>query len=215
MEGEDMRPRFSAPSGLLAIPVAAFALLAAGAAYSGTDRAANINRVELVIAASTNLRADVMWASQEDGQGVFLWHDNKSASQLFDLVNVGGGFFQLKARHSGKCLMLEKGRGTVGNGTRVVQYPCTGPGYQSAQWSFRDMNSCADNGLCIDSGKRAIRNRYTGKCLDTANPSGRKPRQQAVLQLWTCISSPSAWNADNQIWKVVDASTKEAIRQFR
>ena len=210
-----MTPRFTAPLGLLAVAVASLALLAAGAAYSGTDRVADTNRVELVIASNHMLRADVMWASQDDGQGVFLWIDNSSASQLFDLVNVGNGFFQIKARHSGKCLMLERGRGTVGNGTRVVQYPCTGPGYQSAQWSFRDMNGpCADNALCIDSGKRAIRNRYTGKCLDTANPSGRKPRQQAVLQLWTC-TTPGAWNADNQTWKIVDASTKKPITQFR
>lgn len=210
-----MRPRFSAPLGALAVAAAACALLAAGVAYAETDRVANTNRVELVIAA-TNLRADVMWASVDDGQNVFLWPDNSSASQLFDLINVGNGFFQIKARHSGKCLMLEMGRGTVGNGTRIAQYPCPGPGYQSAQWSFRDMNGpCADNALCIDSGRRAIRNRYTGKCLDTDNASGRKPRQQAVLQLWTCISSPRAWNADNQIWKVVDASTKRPLTQLR
>ena len=134
---------------------------------------------------------------------------------MFDLVNVGSGFFQIRARHSGKCLTLETGRDRVGNGTRIVQFPCRGGGYQSEQWSFKPMNGCADNGLCIDAGWRLVKNRYTGRCLDTANPSGRKPRQQAVLQLWTCISSTRAWNADNQIWKVVDASTKKPVRELR
>ena len=171
--------------GTLAVAVAACALLA-GSAY------ANTNRVELVNAA-TNLRADVMWASGQDGQNAFLWPNNTSASQEFDLINMGGGFFQIRARHSGKCLMLDKTQPTVGNGTRIAQYPCkTDASYKSAQWSFEDMNgNCEANALCIDAGRRIIRNRYTGKCIDTANPSGKRPGQQAVLQLWTCISSPS------------------------
>ena len=190
--------------GTLALAVASCALLA-GAAY------ANTNRVELVIAA-TNYRADVMWASAEDGQGVFLWRNNASASQEFDLINMGGGFFQIRARHSGKCLMLDKTPAKVGNGTRIAQYACPGAGYKSAQWSFQDMNgNCEANALCIDSGRRAIKNRYTGKCLDTDNASGKKPGEQAVLQLWTCIASPSAWNADNQIWKIIDPLTRRPV----
>ena len=157
---------------------------------------ANTNRVEIVIFA-TNFRADVMWASQQDGQNVFLWPNNSSASQEFDLINMGGGFFQLRARHSDKCLMVDRTQVKVGNGRRIAQYPCTDAGYKSAQSSFQDINgNCEANALCIDSGRRAIKNRYTGKCLDTANPSGTKPGEQAVLQSWTCISSPSAWNAE-------------------
>jgi Ricin-type beta-trefoil lectin domain-like len=208
-----MRPRLNAPFGALAVAFASCALLAAGAAYAETNRVENTNRVELVIGA--NLRADVMWASVEDGQNVFLWIDNRSASQLFDLINVGGGFFQIRARHSGKCLMLETGRDRVGNGTRIAQYPCKGAGYKSEQWSFIPMEGCADNALCINTGRHIVRNRYTGKCLDTDNPSGRKPGRQAVLQLWTCISSHRAWNADNQIWKIIDADTKRPVRELR
>ena len=197
------------PVGALAVAVAAWTLLVPGAAY------ANTNRVELVNAA-TNLRADVMWASVNDGQGAFLWTNNASASQEFDLLNMGGGFFQIRARHSGKCLMLDRNATSVGNGTRLAQYPCAGAGYRSAQWSFEDMNgNCEANALCIDAGRRIIRNRYTGKCIDTANPSGKRPAQQAVLQLWTCIRSPAAWNADNQIWKVYDPLNRRPITQFR
>jgi hypothetical protein len=115
-------------------------------------------------------------------------------------------------------LMLDRAQakleGRVGNGTRIAQYPCTPANYKSAQWSFKDMNGdCEANALCIDAGRRVIKNRYTPKCLDTANPSGKRPGQKAVLQLWTCISSPSAWNADNQIWKIFDPVTRRAITQ--
>ena len=204
--------------GALAVAVALCVLLTPGAAY------ANTNRVEIVNAA-TNLRADVMWASVHDGQGVFLWPNNLSASQEFDLINMGQGFFQIRARHSGKCLMVDRTQVNVGNGRRIAQYPCTAATYKSAQWSFGDMNGpCVDtagvpagNALlrpwqCVDTGRRVIRNRWhSTKCLDTANPSGKRPGQKAVLQLWTCISSPSAWNADNQIWKIIDPVTRRTI----
>jgi hypothetical protein len=195
---------------LTKLAVAVVATAAAAALLPGSA-SADTNRVELVIAA-TNLRADVMWASTDDAQHVFLWRNNLSASQEFKLVNMGGGFFQIKARHSGKCLMLEQNRPTVGNGTPLAQYQCPGAGFKSAQWSFHDMNgNCEANALCVDSGRRVIRNRYTGKCVDTANPSGRRPGEQAVLQLWTCIKSPGAWNADNQIWKIIDPVTRRPI----
>jgi hypothetical protein len=184
------------------------ALLVPGATNATT---VNTNRIELINVA-TRLRADVMWASRADGQNVFLWVNNTSASQLFDLINMGGEYFQIRARHSGKCLMLEKTGGTVGNGTRIAQYPCTSATYRSAQWRFIDRNPpCADNALCADLGWRVIRNRYVPKCIDAANPTGKKPPQQAVLQLWTCISRTSAWNADNQIWKIWDPFGRRTI----
>ena len=107
-------PKKSVIIGTLAVAVALCALVAAGSACADT------NRVEIVNAA-THLRADVMWASAQDGQGVFLWPDNTSASQLFALVYTGSSgsglrFFQIRARHSGRCLMLQKdqpGSGTV------------------------------------------------------------------------------------------------------
>jgi hypothetical protein len=189
--------------GTLAVTVLC-ALLVPSAAYADTPH------IEIVNVGSNNfrakqLRADVMWASTQDGQNVFLWPNNTSASQLFDLINMGGGYFQIKAKHSGKCLMLDKNQGSVGNGTRIAQYPCPGRSYKSAQWFFKDMNgACPDTALCVDKGWRVIKNRYTGKCLDTDNAAGKKPPQQAVLQVWTCISRTTDWNADNQIWRIWD-----------
>jgi hypothetical protein len=102
-------------------------------------------------------------------------------------------------------LMLDRSQATVGNGTPIAQYPCTSASYRSAQWYFKDMNPpCADNALCADLGWRVIKNRYTPRCIDTDNPRGTNPPRRAVLQLWTCIRSTGAWNADNQIWKIWD-----------
>ena len=70
---------------------------------------------------------------------------------------------------------------------------------------------CDDNALCSDQGWRIIKNRYMSMCIDTANPSGRRPPEQAVLQLWTCIESPDDWNAHNQVWKIVDSATGHTI----
>jgi hypothetical protein len=196
--------------GTLAVAIALCTLLVPGAAY------ANTYHVEL-INVSSHLRADVIGASQDDGQNVFLWVNNTSASQLFDLIYMGSSrsgirFFQIRARHSGKCLMLDRSQPNVGNGRRIAQYPCTPASYMSAQWYFKDMNPpCDDNALCLDRGWRVIKNRYTSKCIDTNNPAGTNPPQQAVLQLWTCISSPSAWNADNQIWRIWDPFARRTI----
>jgi hypothetical protein len=198
--------------GTLAAAITVCTLLVPGAVYADTK-----NPVELVIVKSKlRLRADVMWASQDDGQNVFLWENNLSKSQLFDLIYAGSEsgirFFQIRARHSGKCLMLDKSQSRVGNGTRIAQYRCPSASYKSAQWSFEDMNPpCADNALCADKGWRVIKNRYTSKCIDADNPAGTNPPQRAVLQLWTCIRSTRAWNAANQIWKIWDPFDGQVI----
>jgi hypothetical protein len=203
-----MKNRFALVA--VAAVFALLTLLVAVGAPASSGASAGTSRLELVNVA-TNLRADVMWASQQDGQNVFLWRNNTSASQEFDLLPMGGGYFQIRARHSGKCLMFERAA-TWSNGTRIAQYPCPGPGQRSAQWTFKDMNPiCDPNALCADAGWRIVQNRYTGRCIDTANPAGRRPPQQSVLQQWTCISSPNAWNADNQIWKLYDPVARHTV----
>jgi Ricin-type beta-trefoil lectin domain-like len=195
------------------IKVGTLAVAAAttGAVFAPAPAYANTPRVEIVNV-STGLRADVIGASKADGQNVFLWPNNTSASQEFDLVNMGGGFFQLRARHSFKCLMLDQTQPGVGDGRRLAQYPCTDASYRSAQWSFQDMNGgCPDTALCTDLGRRIIKNRYSGRCIDAANASGKKPPRESYLQTWTCITSTSAWNADNQIWKIYDPVARQTV----
>jgi len=141
----------------------------------------------------SGLHADVMWASQNPFTGVFLWTTNSSLSQKFDLLDSGGGYFRIRAEHSGQCLMLDWRSGYNNNGTPIIQYPYCNAGYPQAEWRVGWIGNPVDNPL-----NTVLINRATGRCLDAANPSGNPPRQQAPLQQWDCIRYNTDWNAGNQ-----------------
>jgi Ricin-type beta-trefoil lectin domain-like len=152
--------------------------------------------------------ADVMWASNAEYQGVFLWPDNTSFSQEFELLDSGGGFFRLRARHSGQCLMLDWRSGYY-NGTPVIQYPHCDAGYAGSEWQVRYVyTSRGANGY--PQSVPTLVNRATGRCLDAANASGY-PRAQSVLQQWDCITTVEDWNADNQTWHLLDADPPPSV----
>ncbi|MER8235005.1 RICIN domain-containing protein [Streptomyces sp. NPDC094049] len=183
-----------APAALAAALV--FAVLSALAPTPA--QAAEPTRYELVNT-RTGLRADVMWASADAYTGVFLWPDNASASQEYELLDSGSGYFRIKARHSGQCLMLDWRSGYYENGTGVIQYPHCAAGYAPAEWSIAwARTSCP--GQCFPT-TMLLKNRATGRCLDAAAPSGT-PAQQARLQQWDCISVDNEWNRGNQSWNL-------------
>jgi hypothetical protein len=176
--------------------------------YATPANAADKLRQEVTNSFSS-LRADVMWASTNDHQGVFLWPDNTSASQEFDLLDSGNGYFRIKARHSGKCLMLDWRSGNYGNGTPVIQYPACGAGYSPAEWRLRHLSAtrCSD-GICTTGlDQTVLVNRKTGRCLDAANGRGGQPPAQAPLQQWDCVTSTDAWNMGNQAWDIGEPGT--------
>ena len=194
------RARQTALSALLAVVAALALTMIQASSASAADR----YRLEIVNHFS-GLRADVMWASPTAYQGVFLWPDNASASQEFDLLDSGGGYFRIRARHSGQCLMIDWRGGSYVNGTRVIQYPYCNAGYGPAEWRTQWLSGtrCAD-GICTTGVDHMILvNRQTGRCLDAANGAGGRPPVQAVLQQWDCVSSTSAWNMGNQSWDIL------------
>jgi hypothetical protein len=166
--------------------------------------AADRYRYEIVNSFS-GLRADVIWASIAPYQGVFLWPDNTSASQEFDLLDSGGGYFRIRARHSGQCLMIDWRGGSYVNGTGVIQYPYCGAGYAPAEWQERRLSGTrCSGGICTTGIDETILvNRQTGRCLDAANSAGGSPPVEAVLQQWDCVTSTSAWNIGNQAWDIL------------
>jgi hypothetical protein len=154
---------------------------------------------------SSGLRMDVMWASTAPYQGVFLWPNNTSASQEFDLLDSGGGYFRIRARHSGQCLMLDWRGGSYVNGTAIIQYPYCNAGYAPAEWRRGWVGyppQCVGD-VCTTKGTQypVLINRRTNRCLDARNPAGGKPPVQAVLQQWDCIRWVTDWNAGNQMWR--------------
>jgi hypothetical protein len=162
--------------------------------------AADRYRVEITNVRS-KLKADVMWASQSIYQGVFLWPDNASASQEFDLLDSGNGYFRIRARHSGQCLMLDWRQGSY-NGTSIIQYPACGAGYTPAEWRrgwVYDPVICNGDICTTSSGSLPVLiNRFSGKCLDARGA----PVQQAILQQWDCVRATSDWNIGNQVWGI-------------
>jgi hypothetical protein len=168
-------------------------------------RAADQYRVELTNIRS-GLKADVMWASTAAYQGVFLWPNNASASQEFDLLDSGGGYFRIRARHSGQCLMLDWRGGSYVNGTPVIQYPHCNAGYAPAEWRrgwVSEPPRCSGD-VCTTTGTQypVLINRRTNRCLDARNGSAGAPPAQAVLQQWDCIRWTTDWNAGNQLWRI-------------
>lgn len=176
---------------------------AAGTACLAVQPAqADILQVEIL---NGLLRADVIFASSEPATGVFLWPDNTSSSQEFDLLDSGDGYFRIRARHSGQCLMLDFGAAAYGNGTKVIQYPYCVAGYAAAEWRIDVLSGTTCSGdLCTTGWDRTLLvNRATGRCLDAANSLGGRPGPQAVLQQWDCVTSVTAWNIGNQSWDIL------------
>ena len=155
---------------------------------------------------ASRARVDVIWASTSAFQGTFLWPDNASGSQEFDLLDSGNGFYRIKARHSGQCLMLDWRGGTYQNGTKVIQYPYCYANYAPAEWFTQWVwrpNGCTGECFSFGSWYALIKNRATGRCLDAENGAGGFPPYQSVLQQWDCIPSSTEWNAFNQLWSFI------------
>lgn len=168
---------------------------------AGPASAADLTKVEIVNVAS-GLRADVMWGSTAQGAGVFLWADNTSAAQELDLLDSGNGYFRIRARHSGQCLMLDNVGSPNANGTKIIQYDYCNPGYARSEWSTRRIctykTTWPNQTPTCYSSVDLIVNRATGRCLDAKNSTSSAPAQEAVLQQWDCLQTGKEWNYRNQ-----------------
>ena len=55
----------------------------------------------------SNLAADVIGGNTAAGTGTWLWPRTGSQAQLVDLLPTDSGYFRIRVRHSGQCLMLD------------------------------------------------------------------------------------------------------------
>ncbi|MFC3986566.1 RICIN domain-containing protein [Streptosporangium jomthongense] len=180
---------FSALVMALVLVAVSFAAGTSTPAYADTRYAEIVNRI-------SGLRADVMWASTNPRQGVFLWPDNASHSQEFEFLDNGNGYFRIKARHSGQCLQLLDG--DPREGVSIVQDTYCESGYAPAEWRTDYIIPPHEPCVCFPETYMIIRNRANGRCLD-ASSSGI-PGQQARLQAWSCIRTGTEGNRWNQVW---------------
>lgn len=91
------------------VQTAVTALLAAlltGLGAAGTARAATVDTTVsyVLVNRGSGKALDVAGASTADGAGLTQWTRTGSANQQFRFVDSGGGYYQLKAQHSGKVL---------------------------------------------------------------------------------------------------------------
>jgi hypothetical protein len=93
------------------------------------------------------LDVDISKAPYANGTKVQQWDclGLKQANQLWQLVSIkddlgqGKGYFQLVAKHSGKCLDVDISRAPDGNGTKVQQWECLGARQANQLWRFRGL----------------------------------------------------------------------------
>ncbi|WP_226344022.1 RICIN domain-containing protein [Agilicoccus flavus] len=157
-----------------------------------------------VVNTYSNLAADVMGGSTAVGTGTWLWPRTGSAAQLLDFLPTGDGYYRIRVRHSGQCLMLDWRTGAYKDGTKIVQHPYCNTGYFPSQWRLQNVRtSYTVNGATVagPSYTRLV-NRRTGLCLDADNPRGYTPPVRAALQQWRCLPTTGPFGG-NQSWDIL------------
>jgi hypothetical protein len=174
----------------------AFSILAPSPANADPDG-------NIVNAAPGNLDfmvLDVVGGLTNNGQPLILYPENPMGApwQQFDFRDMGGGRFEIVARHSGKCLDVYEW--SLADGARVVQWDCHGGANQL--WYLFPMTTPS---LCGDppsvpctriTGTKFV-SALSGRCLDAANglwPQLTPPGEGAAIQQWGCARDQrDAW----------------------
>ena len=109
--------------------------------------------------------------------------DKQFIRQAYPSTNNLTGTFQIKSKHSGKCLdlSLADGEETV-NGTNIQQWDWHGGDNQ--KWILSELND----------GSYQIKSKYSGKCLDLSLADGGETDNGTNIQQWD-------WHGgNNQKW---------------
>lgn len=152
----------------------------------------------------SNLAADVIGGNTAAGTGTWLWPRTGSQAQLVDLLPTDSGYFRIRVRHSGQCLMLDWRTGAYTDGTKIVQHPYCNTGYNPSQWRAEYVRTNSTVNGVTTPGLTYMRlvNRSTGRCLDADNPRGFTPPEQARLQQWRCLPTTGRFGG-NQSWDIL------------
>jgi poly(3-hydroxybutyrate) depolymerase len=105
-------------------------------------------------AAHSGKLADISGASTAAGALVHQWSATGGLNQQFDFLDSGGGYYRIRARHSG--LVLQAG---AGSGADITQQPDSGAASQ--QWQVVDQGS----------GTVSFVNRQSGLAMDVWSAS--------------------------------------------
>jgi hypothetical protein len=143
---------------------------------------------QTIVAAESGLCLDVWGVGQQDGADLQTYPCQGWDNQDFRLVEMDGGFHQIRAEHSGKCIGISQGEGVdaiVRQGT-CDHDPTSGrwqqfrvedvPGTTQVRFVHRQTN------LCLDRGNGTVP--HTLAQLEACNGS--------AAQRWSMTSTPEA-----------------------
>jgi endoglucanase len=132
---------------LVAVAATVTTIPVAGEAEAATiDPAASY----VVVSRHSGKAIDVNGGSTSDGAAIIQWTRTDSTNQQWQLVDSGGGYYQLRARHSGKVVDVS----SAADGADVVQRTSS----SATSQQFRVVDT--------DSGYVKFINRSSGKALD-------------------------------------------------
>ncbi|UYZ64976.1 OmpA family protein [Hymenobacter weizhouensis] len=161
----------------LVLLVAAGWWLAAGPSWAQAAFTPDENAWYGIVARSSGRSLDVATASPEAGAAGVQWEFTQANSQQWRFVPAarGSDFYRIEARHSGKCLTLEK----PDENAPIVQRPWTGSFYQ--QWKLIPSGPL---------GSFMLVSRGNDKCASLAAPDkfngtpvvGQRPQNRGTQQ---------------------------------
>lgn len=154
--------------------------------WEGTARTTHkIALAEPTPPAPPTLCMDVAWGSVGDGAAIQTYYCQDVESQDFRLADLGGGDYQIRPKHSGKCIGVKAGT----TPPELIQQTCDRAGANGPSQKFRLQNDGVlygnvrlihtQTGLCVDRGAAATPNAIVLKSCDG---TGR--------QKWTLPASP-------------------------
>lgn len=108
--------------------------------------------------------------------------------------------YQLRARHSNKCLDVQGGTGATGDGVNVYQWECVGANQTNQLWTITPLDTSDDNNAIF-----RVRPVHSNKCLDVV--SGSNQDGANVIQ-YTCGSASS----HNQLWRFNPTGDANQVR---
>jgi hypothetical protein len=103
-----------------------------------------------MVAAHSGKAADINGASTAPGAQLIQWSANGGLNQQFDFLDSGGGFFRIRARHSGLVLQVA----SSSTGADITQQP--------------DSNAASQQWRVVDQGGGVVSlvNRQSGLAMD-------------------------------------------------
>ncbi|QNH61234.1 RICIN domain-containing protein [Hymenobacter sediminicola] len=136
-----------------------------------------------IVARSSGRSLDVSKGSQEAGAAAVQWEFHHPNSQQWRFVRItpGGEYYRIEARHSGKCLTVDK----PDENAPVVQRPWSGSFYQ--QWKLVPGGPAGSVQLVVRGNEKcaAIANsdKFNGTAIVMQRPQNRATQQWRLFQL--------------------------------